>query len=320
MNLLEECSGAKKIGISGHIRPDGDCVASTMALFQFLNRAMVDASVEVLLEKPSEVFVDISGVSKIISEEIETKIYDVFFVLDSVSDRIGLAKKHFDHAKKTINVDHHISNYGSADVNFLNPHASSTSEMIYELILIADPEKKYMDEELAKTLYIGIIHDTGVLQYSNTSPRTLCIAADLISYGFDFSEIIDKTFYEKTYIQNQIMGRAILESVRFMDGKCVVSMVDSKMMEFYGATSKDFEGIVNQLRIIKGVECAIFMYETGSMEYKVSMRSMGKVNVSAVATYFGGGGHVRAAGCNMSGTYHDVINNLSSQIERQLKK
>ena len=155
-------------------------------------------------------------------------------------------------------------------MNYVVPTASSTSELIYDLT-----EKEQLDEEIAKALYIGIIHDTGVFQYSNTSPETLRAAAKLISYGFDFSRLIEKTFYEKTYLQTQILGRALLESILFMDGKCVVSVIDRKTMDFYGASPQDLEGIVSQLRSIKGVECAIFMYETGVLEYKVSMRSGG---------------------------------------------
>ena len=96
-----------------------------------------------------------------------------------------------------------------------------------------------------------------------------------------------------------------------------MSVLDKKTMEFYGASSQDLEGIVSQLRSIKGVECAVFMYQTGVLEYKVSMRSGGRINVSRIASYFGGGGHVRAAGCTMNGTSHDVINNLSLHIEKQ---
>ena len=195
------------------------------------------------------------------------------------------------------------------------PTASSASELVYDLL-----DETYLDEEIAKAIYIGIIHDTGVFQYSNTSPKTLQIAAKLISYGFDFPKIIEETFYEKTYVQNQILGRALLESILFMDGRCVVSVIDRKTMDFYQVNSKDLDGIVNQLRIIKGVECAIFMYETDTLEYKVSMRSGGLVDVAKVAQIFGGGGHIRAAGCTMNGTAHDVVNNLSVHIEKQLEE
>lgn len=91
-------------------------------------------------------------------------------------------------------------------------------------------------------------------------------------------------------------------------------------MEFYCVGPKDLDGIVNQLQGVKGVDCAIFMYETGTLEYKVSMRSNGLVNVAEVAVKFGGGGHVRAAGCMMNGTYHDNINNLSREIAAQLER
>ena len=139
-------------------------------------------------------------------------------------------------------------------------------------------------------------------------------------YGFDFPALIDETYYEKTYAQNQLLGRALLESIMFMGGKCIVSAIDKKTLDFYSATSKDLEGIVNQLRITKGVECAIFMYEVGNLEYKVSLRSCKYVDVSKVAAFFGGGGHVRAAGCNINGTFHDAINNISKQIELQMKE
>jgi len=175
-----------------------------------------------------------------------------------------------------------------------------------------------LDEDIAKALYIGIIHDCGVFQYSNTSPRTMEIGAKLIGYGLPFSKLIEETFYQKNYVQSQIMGRALMESVRFMDDRCIVSCVSRKMMDFYEAKPSDLDGIVNQLRNIKGVDCAIFMYETGTMEYKVSLRSNECVDVSKVAAFFGGGGHMRAAGCTMNGTFHDVVNNLSRQIEEQL--
>jgi phosphoesterase RecJ-like protein len=144
--------------------------------------------------------------------------------------------------------------------------------------------------------------------------------ANLIGYGFDFSKLIEETFYQRTYIQTQIMGRALMESVRFMDGRCIVSGVDRKIMDFYNVGPKDLDGIVSQLRNIKGVDCAIFMYETDIQEYKVSMRSDEKVDVSKVAVYFGGGGHMRAAGCTMHGTFHDCVNNLSLHIEKQLEE
>lgn len=317
MNIYEEVKDAKTIGISGHIRPDGDCVGSCMGLYLYLKKVCPQAAIQVMLEKPADVFSCIKGIEEIHSDfKPITEKFDVYIALDSEKTRIGEAEKYFDQAEKRINIDHHISNAkGSGDVNYVVPTASSASELVYDVI----GDKSAIDADIAKALYIGIIHDTGVFQYSNTSPKTMKIAAELISYGFDFPELIDKTFYEKTYVQNQILGRALLESILFMDGKCIVSMIDKKTMAFYNADSHDLEGIVSQLRSTKGVECAIFLYQTDTLEYKVSLRSNGAVDVAKVASFFGGGGHVRAAGVTMQGTFYDIVNNLSAQIEKQLK-
>jgi len=179
-------------------------------------------------------------------------------------------------------------------------------------------EEARISKSTAECLYTGIIHDTGIFKYANTTENTMYAAGKLISKGIDFNKIIDDSFYRKTYIQNQILGRALLESMTFLHGKCIVSGIRAKDMEFYQVTNKDLDGIIEQLRVTEGVECAIFCYEIGIHEYKVSMRSNSYVDVSQIAAYFGGGGHIRAAGCTMNGSFHDVINNLSLQIERQI--
>lgn len=315
MKILDEVRDARTIGISGHVRPDGDCVGSVMGLYLYLKKTLPDASVDVYLEQPADIFGCIQDISDI-KQEAEDKIqYDVFFALDCNAERLGDVEALYQKAGKRINIDHHISNTGCGDINVIEPERSSTCELLYELL-----EEDQIDTEIAKALYIGMIHDTGVFKYSNTSPRTLQIAAQLIAFGFDFPKLIDETFYEKTYVQSQIMGRAVLESIRFLGGRAIVSMVNKKTMSFYQAQPKDLDGIVNQLRNIKGVNCAIFMYETDVLEYKVSLRSDEKVDVARVAVFFGGGGHMRAAGCTMKGTFHDCVNNLSLHIEQQLKE
>lgn len=315
MKIIDELKDAKTIAISGHIRPDGDCVGSVMGLYLYLQKEMPESQIDVYLDKPADIFDCISHIHDIKSGFNVNQTYDAFVVLDTAPDRLGDAEPIYRNARKKINIDHHISNTGFGDVSVVEPERSSTAELLYDLM-----RPEMIDEEIAKAIYIGIIHDTGVLRYSNTSPRTLQVVGELIKFGFDFPQIIEETFYEKTYCQTQIMGRAVTESVRFMEDRCIVSMVSRRMMEFYQVTSKDLDGIVNQLQSVSGVDCAIFMYETGESEYKVSMRSNGKVDVSAVAMKFGGGGHVRAAGCTVSGTYQDIIDKLSIEIAEQFEK
>lgn len=313
MDLLEECRGAGRIGISGHVRPDGDCVGAVLALRMYLHKNFPETLVTAFLEQPSDIFREIKGFEEIVTDFPEEEPFDVFFALDTDAGRLGDAEKYFRAAAKTINIDHHLRQTGSGDVNHLDPAVGSTCELLYDLI-----GEDRLDRDIAMALYIGIIHDTGVFQYSNTTPATMEKGAKLIGYGFDFPRLIQETFFQKTYLQTQIMGRALMESIRFLDGRCIVSALDAKILNFYHAKPSDLEGIVNQLRNIKGVECAVFMYQTGVLEYKVSLRTSEKVNAAQVAALFGGGGHARAAGCTMKGTFHDCVNNLSRPVEEQL--
>ena len=317
MNIYEEVKNAKTIGISGHIHPDGDCVGSVMGLYLYLKKMCTDAQIQVLIEKPSDVFNCIQGVEEITGEfNPITDYFDAFIALDCEKSRLGEAEVLFDNAKKKINIDHHISNAkGCGDVNYVIPTASSASELVYQVM----EDKNAIDAEIAKALYIGIIHDTGVFQYSNTAPETLETAAKLISYRFDFPGLIDSTFYEKTYAQNRIMGQVLIESKLYLEGKCIVGVADKTMMEHYRVTSKDLDGIVNQLRNTKGVECALFLYETKEKEYKASLRSGKYLDVARVASCFGGGGHVKAAGVTMQGDVQTIIEQLVAEIAKQIQ-
>lgn len=314
MNLLEECKGAARIGISGHIRPDGDCVGSVLSLQMYLRKCLPAAKVKVFLEKPADIFSEIKGYDEIDSDFPEEEPFDVFFVLDCGADRIGEAEKYFRTAGKRINIDHHIREAGSGDVNCIDPGIGSTCELLYDLM-----DEDRFDRDIAMALYIGIIHDTGVFQYSNTTPETLRKGAKLIGYGFDFPRLIRETFYLKTYVQAQIMGKTLTESVRFLDNRCIVGLVDRETMETYHVGPKDMDGIVNQLKNIKGVECAVFLYQTGEKEYKVSLRSDEKVNAAQAAACFGGGGHARAAGCTVKGAFRDCVDALICRIAEQLQ-
>jgi len=306
---------AKTVAIGGHVRPDGDCVGSTMGLYQYIKTWYPDVKVDVYLEDIPESFKKLIAVSNQIKREIDEEIcYDLFIALDcGDAARLGFSGVLFDKAKHTLCVDHHVSNMAFADENHIVPEASSTSELIYHLL----PYER-ITKEIAECLYLGIVHDTGVFQYSSTNPETMEAAANLMRKGIRANEIIDKTFYEKTYAQNQILGRALLESILFMDGKCIFACLTKKIMDFHGVKPKDLEGIVSQLRVTEGVEVAIFLYQTDEQEYKVSLRASGDVDVSKVAQKFGGGGHKKAAGVTMKGTMHEIINNLSEQISAQL--
>ncbi len=318
-NLNELISGAGSIAIAGNVRPDGDAVGSTLARYNYIRKKWPEKDTVIFLEEPAEYFSYLKGFDEVtlVQKGMKDRVFDLFFALDlGDMERLGEAAKYFKDARDTACIDHHISNTGFGRHSHIKPEASSTSELVFDLM-----DEEALDLEIAKCIYTGIIHDTGVLQYSNTTRHTLEVTGKLIEFGFDFTTIINKTFYEKTYVQNQIMGRALLESILFMDGICIASVIDSKIMEFYGVDSKDFNGVANQLYKTKGVEVAIFMYESSKthMLYKVSMRGDGRFNLAELAKKFGGGGHVRAAGFSMNGTWRDILNNISAELSRQME-
>ena len=313
-NLKELLEGKQSVALGGHVRPDGDCVGSTMGLYLYLKENFPQIETDLYLESVPEAYSMIRHTDEVKSELPEGKIYDLFICMDCGDlQRLGFSQKLFIESKQTACIDHHVSNEAFADVNYIVPDASSTSELVYNLL---DYDK--MSLETAEALYMGIAHDTGIFRYSCTSPETMEAAAQLMRKGVDTSKITDRTYYEKTYIQNQILGKALLESIMVLDQRCIVSVVRLKEMEFFKAKPSDLEGIVSQMRQTKGVEVAMFLHETASQTFKVSLRSKEQVDVSSIAKYFGGGGHVRAAGVTMKGSVHDVINNLTALIEKQL--
>lgn len=314
--ISEELQDARTVAIAGHVRPDGDCVGSCMAMKGYLedNFKQLEA-VDVYLEEFPDSFRILRGTDQIHCSCAKDRAYDLFIALDCADmARLGDAVRYFQTASRTLCYDHHISNPGFAEKNYIFPDSSSTAEVIYHAM-----EDDKITRETAEAIYMGLVHDTGIFQYACTTPETLEIAANLLRKGIDGNYISDTTFSEKTYVQNQILGRALLESILVLDGTCIVSGIRRKDMTFYGAKATDLDGIVSQLRLTKGVETAIFLHEMDTQTYKVSLRSKSRVDVSVIASRFGGGGHVRAAGCTMHGNFYDVVNGLTEQIEIQMK-
>lgn len=313
--LIEMIETAETIAVLGHIHPDGDCVGSCLAVCNYIREQYPEKVVQVYLEKPPVKFNYLKYFDEICQDAHTGKTYDLCICLDSAAlDRLGEFAAYLDSAQASICLDHHVTNSGYAQENFVI-EASSASEVVYGFL---DLDK--ISKETAECIYTGILHDTNVFKNSNTTEHTMEVAGKMMSKGINFAKIIDESFYRKTYVQNQILGRALLESVVFLHGTCIFSVVRRRDMEFYGVESTDLDGIVDQMRITEGVEVAIFLYEIENHVFKVSMRSNNYVNVSKVAAYFGGGGHIRASGCTMNGSVHDVINNLSGQIEAQMKE
>lgn len=313
--LREIAQGANTILIAGHLRPDGDCVGAAAAAYLYLKKIYPEAQISAYVEKVPEVYRFLDPEHSIFVEKLPEGPVDLFLSLDSsTKDRLGEAERLFDTAGRTACIDHHVSNLGYARENFVEAGSSSACEVLYGLM-----EEELIDTRIAEAIYIGIIMDTGVFRYSNTSKKTMEIAGSLMEKGVPFWKYIDECFYQRTYTQTQLLGRTLLTSMRLMEGRVIVATVTRRMLEFYGAQTEDIEGIIDQLRVTKGVEVALLLQEIDDQQYKVSMRSNTFVDVSKIAVYFGGGGHVKAAGCTIRGSLHDVVNNITEHIEFQME-
>lgn len=298
MLLDNELQEIDSVAIAGHIRPDGDCVGSCLAVYNYITTYFPRIDVDVLLEPIPTIFYFLKGAKEIKNTEDMNKQYDLFIVLDcGDANRLGKAVTFFENAKQTICIDHHVSNQAFAVKNLIVPSASSTCELVYGVM-----DSAKVTKEIAECIYTGMVHDTGVFQYSCTSRSTMEIAGQLMEKGIDYPGIIDRTFYEKTYAQNRILGQALLKSRLYEDEKCIGSVITREEMQEFDVLPKHLDGIVSQLRVTKGIEVAIFLYGLEEGSYKVSTRCKGDVvDLSLIAVKYGGGGHKKAAGFTMEG-------------------
>ncbi len=304
----------RNIGIAGHVHPDGDCIGSCTSLYLYLKKAHPEITdVALYLEEIKGELKNLPGYGRSVHEE-DDRVFDLFITCDvSEIERIGVAKELFGKAVNTICIDHHVTNPGFADTNIVDAEAGSCAEVLCEMY-----DRQFMDRDIASCLYTGMIHDTGVFQYQNTRPKTLRLAADLLEYGIDFSSIIDRSFNERTFVQSRIMGYTLNKAQLYHSGKTAAVTLSISEMKEYGATLEDLDMIVSQLRFIEGVEAAIFAYEVSDGYWKLSMRSKSVLDVSKACAVFGGGGHVRAAGCNMSGDEKQVLDGALAVIGEML--
>ena len=315
MKKLDEIlTGKHSIGLAGHVRPDGDCVGSTLGVYNYIRTYYPDVDVRLYLEPIPNIFKFMKNSGEIRSVYDEDIVFDLFIAMDCGDEkRLGEAGRYFREARTTACIDHHVSNQSFAQENYIFPDASSTCELICELM---DPEK--ITKEIAECLYTGIVTDTGVFQYTCTASSTMNMAGMLMDKGIDFSRIVDEAFNEKTFNQNRAMGQALFSSKLHFDGRVVTSYLTLPQMQELEVLPKHMEGIVEQMRNTKDVKLAVFLYENADHTFKVSFRVNGDFDAAALAMHFGGGGHVKAAGCTVEGPAEEAINRILAEVEKRL--
>ncbi len=316
ITIEELFAGAEQIAVTGHTHPDGDCVGSCLALAAYLKKAADRQNrkvhVDVYLEMVPAEFMDLAGAADVHTEKDEKAHYDLLFVLDcGDAARPGLHAGLETQADRVVCIDHHYSNQGFGDAGYIDGDASSTCEVLFEMMA-----EELIDVDIARCLYTGIIHDTGVFHHNSTHRRTMEIAGILMEKGFDFGKVIDESFYQKTLCQNRLMGEALIRCFLVSGGKGILSLLPYAAFEAVGATSADTSGIIDQMRLTAGVKAAALLYEYPEKNLKLSLRATDPaVDVSQIAIALGGGGHRMAAGASLSGDPEEVLQTLTEKLE-----
>ena len=252
------------------------------------------------------------------SQQPPTEIYDRVIAVDCADYRPNRAVSGiFSEGVALLNIDHHPTNDGFGAVNLIRTDAAATVEILYDLMEHAGI---IPDKEAATAIYTGLLTDTGGFRYSNTTPRVMNVASRMLAEGVSGHWIANHLLERMTKPQFLLLQRG-LNALSFSDDNRIawlyISVAD---MAETGAIGDDLEGLVNYALNVEGVEVGILFKETENGQVKVSMRSSGKADVSAIAQLFGGGGHVRAAGCRIDEARPDAISNLINAVRKALEQ
>ena len=313
--LLERIERAGTIALAGHVNPDGDSIGSCLGLRSYILDNYPGKQVDVYRGKCLEKFSFMRGFAETHTDpaDMDGRMYDLFIALDTAQiSRLGKFQALTEHARDTYCVDHHDTNAPFTNGGIVHPSASSTCELVYELL---DPDK--VSRQTAECLYTGIVHDTGVFQYSSTSKKTMDIAGALIELGIDFPWIVSYTFFSKTFAQQRITGHALQKAQLDLDDQYLICTITKAEQEEFGVAAIELDGIVARLRETDGVRVTAFFYQLDDMSYKCSLRSSDSTDVSAIAQCFGGGGHVHAAGFETGDIERDSAR-LREYVRKQL--
>jgi len=298
MNTSAEISrilaASRRVAVVGHIDPDGDTIGACFAVALALRAA--GKAPAVFLERLGANFNYIPGQEMVYNPAADGEpVFDTAVCLDcAAAARMGAAEAVFRAAPVTICIDHHLSNDVSAAYNLICPGLSSTSEIVYDVL----NRFGEITRDIATCLYTGIALDTAAFKHSYTSARTHEIAARLIEAGAPFSYIHRMLFDQKSLGEVRILKTAVEHLEFALDGRLAFTWVTAEDMAEAGALKEDLEHIVNFILNIESVEISVFAYTKADNLSKLSLRSH-TINVADICAQFGGGGHLRAAGCNI---------------------
>lgn len=292
--VLDAIKANKSFLISTHVNPDPDAICSELALAEYLRQLNKDVIV-VNEEKVPERFKMFDGANKIKSlSQVKDARVDMVIVVDCGDlERIGNVMSLIKPSVKVINIDHHITNKGFGAINLIKTDASSTAEVLFDLIREGGGQ---LTKSMARNLYAGVMTDTGSFRYDNTTAKTHAIVAELMEYPFSAAALYRKVYETIPLNDLQLFTKVVSKFEALYDNQLIVIELSKKLVQRF---SEDFDlrdMIFRFLRSIYGVKAFVILTEVGKNETRVNFRSSGEVNVAEVARHFDGGGHRNASG------------------------
>jgi bifunctional oligoribonuclease and PAP phosphatase NrnA len=308
--VLQEINQRRRFLVTSHARPDGDAIGSTLALAQVL-RMMGKNSEVVLRDSVPVIYRPLPQSETIVHSSQVNGDYDAAIILEC--DSIQRTRLQGLEQLFLINIDHHISSRPFAHLNWIDPTAAATAELIFRLAQAAQVK---VTPEIATCLYTAVLTDTGSFCYEATNACTFELAKCLVEHGADPGKIAQNVYFSSPISKMRLLGAALTRLER--EGAVTWMSVTRQDMERFGALDEDCEGLVNYALGISGVEVAIFFREVAKERVRVSIRSKGAVNVAEIAAKFGGGGHECASGFSTEGPVHQaakrVLNELRGKV------
>lgn len=300
--------------IACHENPEGDAIGSELALALALRK--MGKTVTILNADPVPGnLAFLPGADSVVGEEDGSR-YDVAVVVDCGSaERTGRVQQEIRKPPVLVNIDHHRTNGGCGEFCLIDPDAAATGMLVYRILSALGVEIGY---DVAVNIYVAILTDTGSFHYSNSSPEAFHIAGEMIRRGIDPWEVAEQVYETQSADRLRLLVR-VLGSLEITSGGKVASITTMKKdLADFSAGKDSLEGFINYPRSILGVEVAVSFREEGEGEFRVSFRSKGRVDVSAVALAFGGGGHRNAAGCTVRGAFAEVKRKVFGALEAEL--
>lgn len=299
-----------KILILTHRSPDGDTIGSGYALAMALRKLGKSVKVDCTDPFPEKY--------SYFTDKLEKLEFDEEFVVSvDIADTKLLGEKLSDYADKIdLCIDHHGSNTKYAKEYYVEASAAAAAQVIAKLIRLMNVD---FDKDIANAIYTGITTDTGCFRYTNVTAETHRIAADMIDCGAE-SGMINRLMFETKSRSRLEIERRVMDSIQFyLDGRCAIAYATIDMMKESGAVDNDMEGVSSLPRQIEGVMAGITLREKNNGKFKVSVRTTDELDASAICANFGGGGHKAAAGCMITGTLNEAIEQIIEVVRQALE-